>query len=104
MSRRQIPVLITAVLAVFLWASTPATAQQSCADRASVIKHLAGKYSETPIAAGLSHSGGVIEVLASRNGASWTIIITLPSGVSCPVAAGETWQILAPKPAQEPDA
>lgn len=66
--------------------------QVPCAKRADVLKHLSAKYSETPIGIGLANNGGVIEVLTSADGATWTIIITLPNGPTCMVSAGENWQ------------
>lgn len=83
----------------------PATAQQpACTKRADVIGHLANKYSEAPVAIGLANNGGVIEVLSSHAGDSWTIIITMPNGTACMVAAGESWE-LVPKVAKlEPSA
>ncbi len=73
----------------------PAAAQQpACTKRADVIGHLANKYSEAPVAIGLANNGGVIEVLSSHTGASWTIIITMPNGTACMVAAGENWELV----------
>ena len=74
---------------------TPAAAQQqqsACTKRTDVVEHLAGKYKEAPMAIGLADNGGVIEVLSSQTGTSWTIIITMPSGTSCMIAAGENWE------------
>ncbi len=50
-------------------------------------------YSEIPVAMGLASNGGVIEVLASENG-SWTLLVTMPDGTSCVLAAGESWEAL----------
>ena len=44
------------------------------------------------MAIGLANNGGVIEVLSSQTGTSWTIIITMPNGTSCMIAAGENWE------------
>lgn len=76
---------------------TPAAAQQqqqqpACTKRTDVVEHLAGKYKEAPVAIGLANNGGVIEVLSSQTGTSWTIIITMPNGTSCMIAAGENWE------------
>ena len=68
--------------------------EHSCSTRANVLKHLASKYSESPVAVGLAENGGVIEVLTSNAGGTWTIIITMPDGTSCMVAAGEAWEQL----------
>ena len=43
---------------------------------------------------GLTNKGAVVEVLTNQNGTTWTIIITMPNGVSCMVAAGEGWETI----------
>ncbi len=69
-----------------------AVAQTQCNERAEVLKLLAQKYKEAPIAAGVTSSGGLVEVLTNGKGETWTIIVTSPEGTSCLVAAGEGWQ------------
>ena len=74
-------------------ASLPATAQQQrCTKRPEIVRHLAKKFAEAPVAIGLAVSGGIIEVLSSKKGGSWTIIITMPDGTSCVIAAGQNWE------------
>lgn len=74
-------------------AQTPGQAQQ-CDQRAKVIGHLAQKYQEAPVAIGVTTSGGIVEVLTSGDGSTWTIILSNPNGTSCLVAAGEGWRAL----------
>ena len=85
-----------ACIAIALFVATvslPASAQQSaCTKRPDVIGHLAKQYSEATVAIGLSSNGGVVEVLSSKKNKSWTIIITMPNGTSCLMAAGENWE------------
>jgi len=88
---------------------TPAAAQQqqqqpACTKRTDVVEHLTGKYKEAPVAIGLDNNGGVIEVLSGRDGASWTIIITMPNGTSCMIAAGENWGKVPQVAVLEPNA
>ncbi len=64
----------------------------SCSPRTDVLSQLAQKFKEAPVAVGMANNGGLLEVLTNGNGATWTIIITMPNGVSCLVAAGEDWQ------------
>ncbi len=85
------------LLATFLGLMLPLQVQAQpmqniCTERSEVLGHLATKYSEAPVAMGLANNGGVIEVLSSDT--SWTIIITMPNGVSCMLAAGESWESL----------
>ncbi len=73
-------------------ASMPAAAEPICGKRMEVLSGLNGTYTETPSAMGLSNNGGVVEILTSPKGDTWTIIITMPNGMSCLVAAGENWE------------
>ncbi len=60
--------------------------------RDRVLTHLAEKYGEAPVAVGLTSAGGLVEVLTTDDGRTWTIIVTTPQGISCLVAAGEGWR------------
>ncbi len=42
---------------------------------------------------GLTVSGGIIEVFASKEG-TWTMVITQPNGTSCLIAVGQDWENL----------
>ncbi len=71
----------------------PAQAQAMCGERRAVVQNLEQTYSEAPVSIGLASNGAVIEVLASPSG-SFTIILTRPNGLSCVMAAGESWEDL----------
>ncbi len=73
-------------------ASPAALAEPQCDERDNVLAVLAKKYQETPIAAGVTNTGGLVEVLTDTKGGTWTIIVTTPQGMSCLVAAGEGWR------------
>ncbi len=85
-------VLIFAIL--FFVESTQSVVAQSmaCTERKAAIRHLEGKFSEAPVAIGLTNTGAVLEVLTSDEGRSWTILVTMPDGNTCLVAAGEAWK------------
>ena len=72
--------------------ASPAAGQPQCNERDNVLALLAKKYQETPIAAGVTNTGGLVEVLTDTKGGTWTIIVTTPQGMSCLVAAGEGWR------------
>ena len=74
--------------------STAAAQQPLCTERSEVVNQLASQYSEAPVAMGIANNGGVVEILSSQSGTSWTIILTMPNGVSCMIAAGENWESL----------
>lgn len=67
----------------------------SCGERSKVIKSLAQKYGETRQGIGLGRNNGVMEIYASSETGTWTILITTPNGQSCLVAAGESFENLS---------
>jgi hypothetical protein len=77
-----------------LVSASAATAQPQCDQRDSVLQVLQQKYKEQPVALGVTHNGGLVEVLTTGNGNTWSIIVTTPQGMSCLVAAGEGWKAM----------
>lgn len=70
--------------------ATPA----ACGQRIDIVASLAKEFKEAPIAVGVDNNGNLVEVLSSRSGSTWSVIVTTPNGVSCLVASGEDWQVL----------
>ena len=56
-----------------------------------MIAYLARTYDERPIAAGLRSDGRVLEVLASKTGETWSVLISTANGIACLAASGEAW-------------
>lgn len=73
-------------------ATTPAAAQAVCMTHAEAEKQLVTRYAESPVALGLASNGSVYEVFSKADGTSWTMVVTLPNGTSCLLAAGEAWE------------
>ncbi|WP_230530286.1 hypothetical protein [Microvirga roseola] len=73
--------------------SIPASAQMACAPRDEVIDALGQKYDEAPVGIGLMRPNQVLELLVSDTG-SWTLLVTLPTGRSCIMGAGENWETM----------
>ena len=71
--------------------ATPAQAQMACGKRAQVVKMLESRNAETPVSVGLAANGAVVEVFATVDGTSWTILMSMPDGRTCLMAAGESW-------------
>lgn len=71
---------------------TSTTQQMLCNKRSEVMKNLSLKYKEAPTALGMSSSGGVIEVMTSKDGQTWTVLLTRTDGSSCLVAMGSSWE------------
>lgn len=88
----RLALALSLVAATALTASAAEEGPQGCATRAKVLNHLSANYAEAPVAIGLAQNGGVIELLTSGQGNTWTIIITMPDGTSCMLAAGEDWE------------
>lgn len=79
-----------AVLSVHpLPAATPANT--TCAERNNVIDTLGTQYKESPRAIGLVSHEAVLEIFVSDTG-TWTVVVTDPEGVSCVLAAGQSWE------------
>ena len=90
---------IAAVVAMIVGASqAQAQGQPQCAPRAIVLDHLAENFGESRQSIGMSEQGRVMEVFASPETGSWTVTITLPNGMTCLVAAGESFEVLAETP------
>lgn len=58
-----------------------------CGDRTAIMTQLQDKFSEQPVSIGLDSQGRMIEVLAAPSG-TWTILMTMPTGVSCLIGSG----------------
>ncbi len=93
---------IAAAAMTLALAPTAQAQQQICEKRADIMRHLADKYDERPVAMGVQPNGTILEIVASKMG-TWTIIVTAPTGVSCAMTAGEAWQA-HPQVAQDPGA
>ncbi len=92
-----------ATLAAMFFMTTGAAAQQNvCLEHDKLTKTLDSRYSEKPVAAGLDSAGKLLEIFASADGATWTMIMTSPEGTSCVIAAGEQW-LSHYKPLYEPE-
>ena len=79
-------------LALLLGLRAPASAQTVCMTHGEMTQELGRRNTESQIAMGLAGNGAVLEVFSSGDGATWSIVITTPDGVSCVVASGETWE------------
>ena len=51
-------------------------------------------YSEALVAIGLADTAGVVEVFSTGDGSTWTMVLTMPDGMSCVMATGEGWEHL----------
>ncbi|NQW10463.1 MAG: hypothetical protein HQ481_11355 [Alphaproteobacteria bacterium] len=81
-----------------------AVAQNSrvCTPHERLVEHLAKSFGETMTDVGVDGRGNLVQVFSSTEG-SWTIVVTIPGGPTCVIAAGEGWvhEQLATMPAKE---
>lgn len=77
-------------------APAAAQAQSPCAPYEIVAAALNERYHEAPVARMLSDRGFVIEILASADGASFTVLAIQSSGTACVLAAGSTFALVGP--------
>ncbi len=98
--KRSIILLLGAAVLPFI--ASAANAQAVCGDRGEIVSRLETAYQEKASAIGLAGNGGVVELYTSEKG-SWTLLLTQTSGVSCLIAAGESWETVPhQKPASQP--
>lgn len=69
-----------------------AQGQQNCGNRELVIERLTGKYGESRQSIGMAPKGRVVEVFASDETGTWTITVTMPNGMTCLVASGQSYE------------
>src|SRR5262245_48203169 len=81
-------------IAVLVASQAAMAAPAACGRRTDIVALLAKQYQEAPIAMAIDHNGNLVEVLSSRSGSTWSVIVTTPHGMSCLVASGEDWQDL----------
>ena len=72
-----------------------AQTSRNCAPRDVVVERLASGYGETRQSMGLGANNAVVEVFASEETGTWTITVTLPTGLTCLVASGQSFEALA---------
>jgi len=82
-----------------------ASSQQgrNCAPREVVIERLASKYGERRRAIGVDQQGMVMETFSSAESGSWTITVTMPTGMTCLMASGQSFEAISdPPPVGDP--
>lgn len=82
------------LLTPLLGTMTATPVQVVCAEREALLTSLSRQYAEAPRALGLANNGSVMELLSTRDGKTWTLLMTQPDGTSCVLAAGEAWEAI----------
>lgn len=63
-----------------------------CAARDVWVERLKQKFDERQFATAQLPNGEMLEIWATPNGATWTILRTFPNGVSCMLAGGQNFE------------
>lgn len=93
--KKQLLALTFAVGSMLIVAqSAHAQARNNCGQRAAIVDRLANTYGETRQSMGLGANNAVVEVFASQESGTWTITLTMPSGMTCLVATGQAYETL----------
>jgi hypothetical protein len=85
-----------AALAAVATAGTPSPACPAGKPRALILTQLQRDFSEHPTHIGVTSKGGVLEVIATDDGSTWTVLLSSPQGCTSVVAAGEGWDRVPP--------
>lgn len=83
------------VFILVLAASDSFAAPTKCAQREEILSWLARAYGERPVATGVTSGDALMELARTRDGATWTLLVTSASGRTCVLAAGEGWRTQA---------
>ena len=67
----------------------------TCGTREAMAAMAARGFGERRIGRGVNQTGQVVELLASPDGATWSLLIVWPEGHACLLDAGEAWQAAA---------
>ena len=87
--------LTAAAVLYLIWVGDALAQGRNCAPREAVLERLATGYGETRQSVGLGSNNAVVEVFASAETGSWTITVTMPGGLTCLVASGQSYEAVA---------
>ena len=85
--------ILTAALLFGMACTGPPAWAQACAPRAALTAKLEAAYGETLSARGLQNPTALIEVFASAENGSFTVLMSRPDGISCILSTGTHWMV-----------
>tara|TARA_R110002096_G_scaffold403018_1_gene600511 strand:- start:971 stop:1273 length:303 start_codon:yes stop_codon:yes gene_type:complete len=91
----------TAAILVLSGSANANVAAPPCGQRSDIVGQLAERHGEQRVALGLAQNGQVMELWVGPEG-GWTLLASLPTGVSCVVAVGEQLQLTQPQAPADP--
>ena len=83
---------LMAIILVTVIAADAQAQGRNCAPRDVIVERLATGYGETRQSVGIAANNTLVEIFASEESGSWTILVTQLTGVSCLVASGQSFQ------------
>ena len=86
-------ILLVAIL--ITWPLT-VKGQVFCMKHSDFVSGVAQTFQETLVSYGVLSDQGVLEVFASPRGATFTVALTTPEGLTCPIGAGNNWRHVSP--------
>lgn len=93
-SEMKLKLTALALAAAVMVPSTSLAQGQNCSNRDAVVERLSSKYGESRQSIGMAPKGRVVEVYASLETGTWTITVTMPNGITCLVASGQSFENL----------
>lgn len=88
--------LLLAVCAVQAVAASRSPADAACQDYRELRRQLAERYLEHPVSTALAADGTLVQVFASKERLTWTMLGVSPRGPGCLLATGRAWQRAEP--------
>ena len=72
---------------------TPVQTRSLCGPRDSLVEDLKNGWAEAPVAHGLTDANDtLVELFLSKDGKTWTLLLTSTDGQSCVIVAGHDWR------------
>ncbi|MGI9419995.1 MAG: hypothetical protein ACR2RA_19395, partial [Geminicoccaceae bacterium] len=100
---RAIAAALTFVLAGLSVTGDASAQSMRCVAHDKMVERLGAQLAEAPVSIGLGSDGKLLELFTTDDGATWTLVQTMPQGFSCIVAAGRFWHSRTPN-ADDPTA
>lgn len=85
---------LATLLGVVLAAGVSAQATMRCYDRDQLRTGLASRYGEIRVAVGIDMGGNPVEIYASAETGTWTLVVLMPPDMACMLIGGGYFEIL----------
>lgn len=91
--RLLLAVLALTVISGSALAQTPRNpVRLPCSDYQKIASQLDKRYEEAPVSMGIQSNGNLLQIFASKESGTWTVLSIAPTGKSCIIAAGKSWE------------